>query len=146
MKFSVDAHAIGQHLTGNEVYIRNLLQAFAGLDKTSEFVTYLSVDDASPCIPKRFTVRRVSANPFVRLGYELAGQLRRDRPDLLHVQYTAPLRCPVPVVVSVHDVSFLDHPEFFPRFRAPQLRWSVNRTVRTAARILTLSEFSSAAI
>jgi len=46
----------------------------------------------------------------------------------------------------VHDVSFLDHPEFFPRFRAPQLRWSVNRTVRTAARILTLSEFSSAAI
>jgi len=50
------------------------------------------------------------------------------------------------VVVSVHDVSFLEHPEFFPRFRAMQLRWSVNRTVRSAARILTLSDFSSAAI
>ena len=146
MKFSVDAHAIGRHLTGNEVYIRNLLNAFAGLDTTSEFVTYLSLDGPSPWVPARFTKRRVSVNPFIRLGYELSGMLRQDRPDLLHVQYTAPLGCPVPVVVSVHDVSFLEHPEFFPRFRAMQLRWSVNRTVRSAARILTLSEFSRVSI
>ena len=146
MKFSVDGHAIGRHLTGNEVYIRNLLNAFAGLDSTSEFVTYLSLDGPSPWVPARFAVRRVSANPFVRLGFELSRRLREDRPDLLHVQYTAPLGCPVPVVVSIHDVSFLEHPQFFPRFRALQLRLTVQRTVRSAAKILTLSEFSSAAI
>src|SRR4051812_6477711 len=146
MRFSVDAHAIGRHLTGNEVYVRNLLHGFAALDSESEFITYLSVDDRSPWVPARFAVRRVSADPFVRLGFDLSGKLREDRPDLLHVQYTAPLGCPVPVVVSVHDVSFLEHPEFFPRFRALQLRWSVNRTVRRAAKILTISDFSSAAI
>jgi glycosyltransferase involved in cell wall biosynthesis len=146
MKFAVDAHAIGQRLTGNEVYVRNLLSGFASLDAESEFVTYLSVDDAAPWVPSRFGKRRVSANPFVRLGHELSAKLREDRPDLLHVQYTAPLGCPVPVVVSVHDVSFLEHPEFFPRARALQLRWSVNRTVRSASKILTLSEFSSASI
>ena len=146
MKFSVDAHAIGRHLTGNEVYIRNLLNSFAGLDSESEFVTYLSVDAPSPWVPARFGVRRVSANPFIRLGFELSGMLRQDRPDLLHVQFTAPLACPVPVVVSVHDVSFLKHPEFFPNFRALQLRWTVNRTIRSASKILTLSDFSSAAI
>src|SRR5436190_9614261 len=146
MKFSIDAHAIGRRLTGNEVYIRNLLNGFAGLDATSDFVTYLSVDDPSPWVPSRFQVRRVSANPFVRLGLDLSSRLRQDRPDLLHVQYTAPLACPAPVVVSVHDVSFLEHPQFFPRFRALQLRWSVHRTVRAAAKILTLSDFSSAAI
>src|SRR6266403_5029193 len=146
MRFSVDAHAIGRHLTGNEVYVRNLLSGFASLDSESDFIAYVSVDDPSPWVPARFAVRRVSANPFVRLGFELSRKLRLDMPDLLHVQYTAPLGCPVPVVVSVHDVSFLEHPEFFPRFRALQLRWSVNRTVASAARILTLSEFSSAAI
>jgi glycosyltransferase involved in cell wall biosynthesis len=62
------------------------------------------------------------------------------------VQYTAPLACPVPVVVSVHDVSFIENPEFFPKARAAQLRWTVARTVRTAAAILTVSEFSRAAI
>ena len=112
MKFSVDAHAIGRHLTGNEVYIRNLLQNFAALDDDSEFITYLSIEDPSPWVPARFGVRRVSPNPFTRLGFELSRQLRQDLPDLLHVQFTAPLRCPVPVVVSVHDVSFLEHPEF----------------------------------
>lgn len=146
MKFSVDAHAIGRHLTGNEVYVRNLLQSFAALDDESEFVTYLAVDDPQAWAPARFTTRRVSANPFWRLGFELSSKLREDRPDLLHVQYTAPLRCPVPVVVSIHDVSFLEHPEFFPRLRALQLRWSVARTVKTAEKILTLSDFSSAAI
>src|SRR5258708_967326 len=113
MKFSVDAHAIGRHLTGNEVYVRNLLNGFAALDQESEFITYLSVADQSPGVPSRFRVRPVAANPFLRLGFDLARRLREDRPDLVHVQYTAPIFCPVPVVVSVHDVSFLEHPEYF---------------------------------
>src|SRR5271154_3763545 len=146
MKFSVDAHAIGRHLTGNEVYIRNLLNGFAALDRESEFVTYLCVDEPSPWVPTRFQVRHVSANPFARLGFELSQKLQQDQPDLVHVQFTAPLRCPVPIVVSVHDVSFLEHPEFFPRFRALQLRWTVARTVRNAKKILTLSDFSRDAI
>jgi glycosyltransferase involved in cell wall biosynthesis len=91
-------------------------------------------------------VRQVAANPFVRLGFDLARKVREDRPDLLHVQYTAPLGCPVPVVVSVHDVSFLEHPEYFTRDRALQLQWTVRRTVGRAARILTGSDFSRNAI
>jgi glycosyltransferase involved in cell wall biosynthesis len=146
MKFCIDGHAIGRRLTGNEVYVRNLLNALAGLDTSSEFVTYLSIGGPSPWVPSRFGVRQVSANPFIRLGFELAAKLRQDRPDLVHVQYTAPMACPVPVVVSVHDVSFLEHPEFFPRTRAMQLRLTVNRTVRSAAKILTLSNFSRNAI
>ena len=146
MRFSVDAHAIGCHLTGNEVYIRNLLQEFDSLDRESEFVAYLSTDGASAWIPARFTCDRVSRNPFRRLGFDLPRKLRRDRPDLVHVQYTAPLSCPVPIVVSVHDVSFLEHPEYFTRFRQWQLRVTVARTVRAAARILTPSEFSRCSI
>jgi glycosyltransferase involved in cell wall biosynthesis len=80
------------------------------------------------------------------LGWDLASKVRQDGLDLLHVQYTAPVRCPVPVVVSVHDVSFLEHPEYFTRTRAMQLRLTVGRTVRSAAKILTCSEFSRRSI
>jgi hypothetical protein len=146
MRFAVDAHAIGQHLTGNEVYIRNLLEAFAAIDSESEYIAYLSTRQARPHVPRRFTAREISANPFVRLGCDLARKLRQDRPDLVHVQYTAPLGCPVPVVASVHDISFLEHPEFFPQPRVHQLRWTVQRTVLAAARVLTGSEFSRDAI
>ncbi|MEX2260883.1 MAG: glycosyltransferase family 1 protein [Bryobacteraceae bacterium] len=144
MRFSVDAHAIGRHLTGNEVYIRSLLRAFASQDKRNTFIAYVSVGraQAAAWIPSRFETRRIAANPFLRLGFDLPRKLWQDRPNLVHVQYTAPLNCPVPVVVSVHDVSFLNHPEYFPPVRAWQLRQTVSRTVRAATRVLTGSEFS----
>ncbi len=146
MRFSVDAHAIGRRLTGNEVYIRNLLNGFAASDRSSEFIAYYSVEGAEESIPARFLKYRVAKNPFLRLGLHLSSRLRLDRPDLVHVQYTAPVACPVPVVVSVHDISFLEHPEFFPIFRSAQLRVTVKRTVRHAAYVLSPSEFSRKAI
>lgn len=146
MRFAVDAHAIGRHLTGNEVYVRSLLDAFAARDRGCDFVAYVSSDEARRLVPDSIQTRLVAANPFIRLGFDLGIKVRQDRPDLLHVQYTAPVACPVPVVVSVHDVSFLEHPEYFPRERALQLRYTVRRTVRRAARVLTGSEFSRRSI
>jgi glycosyltransferase involved in cell wall biosynthesis len=146
MRFAVDAHAIGRHLTGNEVYIRSLLGGFAEVDRRSEFITYVSEVGAERWIPQRFVIRRVSANPYSRLGWDLGRLIRADCPDLIHVQYTAPLLARTPIVVTVHDVSFIEHPEYFTGSRRSQLRVTVGQTVRRAARILTVSEFSRDAI
>src|SRR3990170_3693303 len=126
MRFAIDAHAIGCRLSGNEVYVRNLLANLALADSDAEFIAYLTPSGSNGCVPARVERRMIARNPFVRLGFDLGQSLRRDRPDLLHVQYTAPLGCPVPVVVSVHDVSFLEHPEYFQSFRARQLRLTVS--------------------
>ena len=147
MRIAVDAHAIGRHLTGNEVYVRSLLNGFAAArDRQCEVLAYVSSPEACAQLPAAIRTSPISANPFWRLGCELSMKLRRDRPDLLHVQYTAPMGCTVPVVVSVHDVSFLEHPEYFNGGRARQLCWTVRRTVDRAARVLTVSEFSRRSI
>jgi len=146
MRFSVDAHAIGCHLTGNEVYIRNLLHEFARLDDGNDLIAYISKKGLDADLPRRIQTRAVSDDPFKRLGLDLPRHLRRDRPDLLHVQYTGPVFSPVPLVVSVHDVSYLEHPQYFTRFRSIQLRITVRRTLERAARVLTPSEFSRRAI
>ncbi len=146
MRFSVDAHSVGCHLTGNEVYIRNLLNEFAKLDRSNRFIAYVSKPQAGSQLPAGVATRWVSENPFRRLGMDLPMRLREDRPDLLHVQYTGPLFSKVPLVVSVHDVSYLEHPKYFTRFRAAQLKMTVRRTVERAAAVLTPSEFSRAAI
>ncbi len=146
MRFAVDAHAIGRHLTGNEVYVRSLLRGFAEIDRDSEFIACISEREAERSIPARFQVRYVSANPYRRLGWDLARLVRAEKPDLVHVQYTAPLGCSVPSVVTVHDVSFIEHPEYFSGLRSAQLRLTVASTVNSAARVITVSEFSRAAI
>lgn len=146
MRIAIDAHAIGRRLTGNEVYVRSLLNALAGRVENCEILAYVSEPEASAFVSRRIRIRRVASNPCVRLGFGLASRVRRDRPDLLHVQYTAPVGCPVPVVATVHDVSYLEHPEFFTRQRAWQLRLTVARTVRRAAKILTGTDAARNAI
>ncbi len=146
MRFSVDAHSVGCHLTGNEVYIRNLLHEFARIDRSNQFIAYVAKPAAPASLPGRIETRWVSENPYRRLAVDLPSHMRRDRPDLLHVQYTGPLFTNVPLVVSVHDVSFLEYPQYFTRFRATQLKFTVRKTVERAAAILTPSEFSRTAI
>ncbi|HKD08481.1 MAG TPA: glycosyltransferase family 1 protein [Bryobacteraceae bacterium] len=146
MRFAVDAHAIGRHLTGNEVYIRSLLRAFAEQENASEFYAYISAREAQAWIPKHFPTRYVSPNPWPRLGWQLGRLVDHDRPDLLHVQYTAPLNVSVPVVVTVHDVSFLENPEYFRLSRRVQLRLTVARTIERAERVITVSSYSRDAI
>lgn len=146
MQFAVDAHAIGLRQTGNEVYIRNLLQQFATIDSEAEFTAYVSSSRAARQIPASFRHQCVSTNPCRRLGLDLPARVRTDRPNLVHVQYTAPLSVQAPVVATVHDVSFLECPQFFSRTRALQLRLTVRRTVEKAARVITVSDFSRRAI
>jgi glycosyltransferase involved in cell wall biosynthesis len=146
MKIAIDAHALGQRLTGNEVYVRNLLQGLANIDKRSKYLAYVSVQGVERFLPHGISVTHVSNNPFLRLGFDLPRRLRADKPDLVHLQFTGPLLCNVPQIVSVHDVSFLEHPEYFPRERCAQLRITVSRTVRQAARVLTGSEFARQSI
>ncbi|MCC6263880.1 MAG: glycosyltransferase family 4 protein [Bryobacterales bacterium] len=146
MRIAIDAHAIGNRQTGNEVYVRSLLRHFVELEPRNDYLAYVSSKISASDVPGAVKTRRVASNPFVRLGHQLGSHLREDRPDLVHVQYTAPLRCPVPIVVTVHDVSFLKHPDFFSPFRQKQLALTVAHTVQRAARIITCSEFSRQAI
>ena len=92
-------------------------------------------------VTTRFRPRLVAENPFRRLGYDLTYKLRQDRPELIRVQYTATLSCPVHDVVSVHDVSFLEHPEYFSSCRSAHYRWTVNRIVKYSDHVLTHRAF-----
>jgi glycosyltransferase involved in cell wall biosynthesis len=146
MKIAIDAHAIGRHLTGNEVYVRSLLNGLAAVDRQSEYLAYVSVPGVESLIPRSMAVRHVSNNPFVRLGFDLPRRVRADKPDVLHVQFTGPLLTRVPQIVSVHDVSFLEHPEYFTWERCLQLRVTVRQTVQRAVRVLTGSDFARESI
>ena len=56
--------------------------------------------------------------------------------------YTAPLGTRCPLAVTIHDVSFVAHPEWFRTREGFRRRWLTRRTARTAAVVLTVSEFS----
>jgi glycosyltransferase involved in cell wall biosynthesis len=64
--------------------------------------------------------------------------------DVLHCPtYRGPVRTATPLVVTVHDVAVFRHPEAFPRWTRSYSRFAVPRVLRTARRVLAVSEFTA---
>ena len=146
MHIAIDAHSVGTQLAGNESYITNLIEALAETDSENRYTIYVTKPEATARFGNRwpnFTLRQTLPHtPLVRVPLTLSRELRRHPVDLLHVQFTAPPRCPCPVVASIHDLSFEHLPQTFKRRSRMQMRLTVRHTARKAARILALSEYA----
>ncbi len=144
MRIAIDAHSVGAKLAGNESYATNLIEALAQIDSVNEYSLFVTTSEAHDRFHQRwpnFTVRTTLPHtPFIRIPLTLSAELRKNPVDILHVQFTAPPFCPCPVVVSLHDLSFEHLPHTFNRRSRTQLRWTVRRSAKRAARIISLSE------
>ncbi len=150
MHIGIDAHAIGARQGGNETYIRNLINGLAEIDGENRYTLYLANAESvgkwrSGFIKQysNFEIRLLPPpTPLVRVPVALAVELRLRPVDALHVQYTAPPFCPVPIITTIHDLAFEHLPETFTRRGSLQLKLTVRKTARRAARIVTVSEYS----
>jgi glycosyltransferase involved in cell wall biosynthesis len=69
-------------------------------------------------------------------------RLRADA-DVLHCPtFRGPFRARQPLVVTVHDLGVLRHPEWFNRWTALYSRIAVPRVVAAATRVIAVSEFT----
>jgi glycosyltransferase involved in cell wall biosynthesis len=76
------------------------------------------------------------------LWYPVVLPLRARGVDVLHCpSFRAPVRAPVPLVVNVHDVAVLRHPDAFNSWTRTYSRYFVPRVARAATRVLALSDF-----
>jgi glycosyltransferase involved in cell wall biosynthesis len=75
--------------------------------------------------------------------YPLALPRRAREVDVLHCpSFRGPLRSNTPLVVTVHDLAVLRHPEVFNRWTRNYSRVLVPRVVRAAQRVIAISEFT----
>ena len=148
MRIAIDAHSVGNKLGGNESYAKNLIEALAEIDGVNQYTIFVTRREARERFSNRwpnFQVRTTPPHtPFVRIPLTLSAELRRNRVDVLHVQFTAPPFSPCPVVVSIHDLSFEHLPQTFKRRSRMQLRLTVRRSARNAAQVIALSEHTRA--
>ncbi len=141
IRVAIDAHVVGRRGTGNETYVVNLADALAARPDI-DLVTYLDAGRSWPHETRPGTLRSLRLRaPQLRIPLELPLRAHRDRADLLHVQYVAPISR-VPVVTAVHDVSFEDLPGVFSRATTLRLKMSIRASVRRSAAVLALSSFT----
>jgi glycosyltransferase involved in cell wall biosynthesis len=136
----VDADVLGRQRTGDETYVRNLLRELAPLAGDAG-IRLAAVTRRPDLVPAGTEAVELTTRPQeLRMALSLPRALRRLGAGLVHTQYAAPLRSPCPVVVTVHDLSFASRPELMGRKDRLVFSRVVPRAVRTAARVLTVSE------
>jgi glycosyltransferase involved in cell wall biosynthesis len=75
--------------------------------------------------------------------YPLALPIQARRLDVLHcTTFRAPLRASVPVVVTVHDLAVVRHPELFTTWTRWYARTLLLPVLRSATRVVAVSEFT----
>ena len=148
LRIGIDAHAVGEHATGNERFIANVVREMRALcdHQLVLFFTSAAAAAAWP-VDQRTQVRLVRpAHPLVRVPFAMPRLVRREKLDALLVQYTAPRSPGCPVVSVVHDVSFAEHPEWFSASERLWMPRTIPATMRRAAAVVTVSQFSKSEI
>jgi glycosyltransferase involved in cell wall biosynthesis len=150
MNIGIDAHMLGHNETGNETYVLELVRALTARENGNRYFIYVEMPDALPeevrIAPGVYVRRYSTRSSMQRLIQELPSRAEHDKLDVLHISYNAPLRLPphCALVVTIHDISYEEHPAWFPRRLRAFLRVSVPRSARAAQHILTDTECAKA--
>ncbi|MDQ4019325.1 MAG: glycosyltransferase family 4 protein [Actinomycetota bacterium] len=133
MDVGIDVSALRQTQAGTARYIRGLL---GGLEQTDVDLHPFSFGG-----PGRLTALARDAG-WYPVALPLAA--RRKRVAVLHCPtFRGPLRASVPLVVTVHDLAVLRHPEAFNRWTRAYSRAVVPLVVRAARRVIAVSRFTA---
>lgn len=144
MLIGIDANEA--NLTANRVginqYAFDLLWALSKLKTRHKFVVYLKGDPLQD-MPK-MEYRVIPFPKFwtqTRLPWDL--YTHSPRPDVFFsMTHYAPRFSPIPTVVAIMDLGFLQTPEQFTNKDFNQLKSWTNYSVRQAKRIIAISEFT----
>ena len=154
LRIGVDARELIGSTTGVGRYLGELLLRWTARDDgaSRRFLLY-----SPETLPLRLPARTVEyhvVNPGRRSGrgtwweqVHLRRAVARDRPDALFAPaYTAPMMSGIPLALTIHDISFVAHPEWFRRREGMRRRWVTRRSAEIASVIFTDSEFSGSEI
>jgi glycosyltransferase involved in cell wall biosynthesis len=147
IRVAIDASSFRSPAPGVRRYVTELCQALR--EGFSDRVALVGIGPPSAGGEGDHLLTNASEgwSPFGNLGrsaMELPVAIRRSGAAVFHAPaYTAPLWGSTPVVLTIHDVSYERHPEWYPYRRDSLRRWFYRRSAARAGRIITVSQFSS---
>lgn len=151
-RVGVDFHVFDGKFQGSRTYVLELFSQLIRISPEIDFYLFLdSVDllreyDDSYRRPNVKLIRMPYSNPIKRLIWQLPIMQRRYRLDLLHTQYVLPLPSLSPAMVTIHDLLFETHPQYFERLLVLRSRILMRWAAWRAKHVFTVSGFSKSEI
>lgn len=127
MRIAIDARELAPEPTGVGRFLAEVLSVWRQTSPHHEYVLLGAGERLGTTWEQRTLPRLVRAS-----GADV----------LFSPAYTGPVRCPVPMVLAVHDISFVAHPEWFSWREGARRRTITALAARVAAAVVTISTFS----
>jgi glycosyltransferase involved in cell wall biosynthesis len=149
MRIAVDVRELCGRPTGVGRYLTGLLEAW-GDNQTAQRHQWTLYAHAPAILPGRWNekLRVLPGNGGTTWEqFTLPRALNAQRPDVLFAPgYTAPLSVSAPLVLTIHDVSFFAHREWFSAREGMRRRVLTAWSARRAGKVITDSQFSQSEI
>jgi glycosyltransferase involved in cell wall biosynthesis len=149
LTIGIDAREMLGEATGVGRYLGELLRRWTARDDAASRQLLLYTPESLPFVrsaPPAANVREIVAGSGRGTWWEqthLRRAVRSNPPDVFFAgAYTAPLALGVPLAVTIHDVSFAAHPEWFRPREGARRRLLTRQAARAAEVVFTDSEFS----
>lgn len=147
-RLGVDFHEWDGIFQGSRSHVLGLYRAAIRLSQDIDFVFFLDdTEGLRQSYPEfQFSnvelVRMPTAHGLTRLGVWLPWLTWRHQLDVLHTQYRVPFIRLASSLVTIHDVLFETHPQFFSPGFVREAQFTHRLAAKQAALILTVSQFS----
>lgn len=149
MRVAIDARELCGRPTGVGRYLAGLLTAWAASDHARRHEWALLTHAPFEANP-RWNVSHIVIPGSGGTSWEqftLSAAIASERPDVFFAPgYTAPLTVAAPLVLTIHDVSFFAHPEWFSFREGLRRRMLTAWSARRARAVITDTAFSNAEI
>jgi glycosyltransferase involved in cell wall biosynthesis len=148
VRIGIDARELLGEATGVGRYLAELLARWTARPDAARrrLVLYTPEPVELQLASTAFDQRIVGADGGRGTWWEqthLRRAVRHDPPDVFFAPaYTAPLGVAVPLAVTIHDISFAAHPEWFRAREGLRRRWLTRRAAHAAGVVFTDSQFS----
>ena len=142
MRIGIDIHTIGKRQTGNETYVRNLVNNLLEIDAVSDYHLFYTQGDK---IQTNALVQQTCIWPdqsIFRIPFVFPYQLYKKKIDVAHFQYVVPPVTHCPTVVMIHDISYEFYPEYFNKLELKRMKLLIPFSAKKSQHVLTVSEYS----
>lgn len=144
-KFFVDCHVFDGPFQGTTTYLKGL---YNELIHDADKMFFLASNDTASLKTifgehENVTYLQYSShNKFIRLLFDIPAMIKKNQIDYAHFQYIVPPFKFCKYIITVHDVLFLDFPEYFPFGYKLKNKLLFGKSTRYSDVVLTVSEYS----
>ena len=144
MRIGFDGTPLQHTRSGIGIYVEQLLAHLPLAHPEWEYLLYTNKPySANGLAPVRPVAGYFPRSRWLWMQLKLPRLIPQNEVDVCHfMNNSAPLRCPTPYVITIHDASLFRFSQYHPRSRLLALRLLLPQVARRAQAVITVSEAS----